>query len=200
MDALWVQSSFQNDFYYNAFKFTDPTQAGQPINCAACFTNNSSQVGNGHDGKDAVLGIYGVPTNLFTAMPLLVAFGNTNTTTSPWQSGSRVYQLDDTGHISTGGTVNPGVSACGTGSPAITGKDSAFVITLGTGTPTACTVTFGSTWLSTDLTCTFISESDLVNWKFVKVGSANAWTGITLTSSAALTNASKIHGVCVGHV
>jgi len=118
-------------------------------------------------------------------------------------NGTEVWRLEDSGHQHIGGAHASGtlsVSSCGSGNPSIAGGDNAFVIALGNSTPTACTVTFHSTWKSTDLTCTFISESDAVGWKFAKVGSANAWTGVTLTASSALTNGSKIHGVCVGHI
>jgi hypothetical protein len=118
-------------------------------------------------------------------------------------NGTEVWRLEDNGHQHVGGAHASGalsVSSCGEGNPSIAGGDNAFVITLGNGTPTACKVTFHTSWKSTDLTCTFISESDAVNWKFAKVGSANAWTGVILTASNTLTNGSKIHGVCIGHV
>jgi len=118
-------------------------------------------------------------------------------------NGTEVWRLEDNGHQHVGGAHASGVlsvSSCGEGSPSIAGGDNAFVITLGNGTPTACTVTFHTSWKSTDLTCTFISEIDAVGWRFAKVGSANAWTGVTLTASNTLTNGSKIHGVCIGHV
>ena len=152
-----------------------------------------------------VLGIFGMQSQYgSTYPPLIRAYGQTSYSSGTgYTSGTEVWSLADNGHVHLGGTGASGtlsVSICGTGSPTIAGADSAFVITLGTGTPTACTVTFKQTWTSTDLTCLFISETDSVNWKFAKVGSASAWTGITLTASAALTNASKIHGTCIGHV
>jgi len=135
-----------------------------------------------------------------TVPGLVSAYGNMLCCPS---NGTEVWRLEDSGHQHIGGAHASGtlsVSSCGSGNPSIAGGDNAFVIALGNGTPTACTLTFHSTWKSTDLTCTFISESDAVGWKFAKVGSANAWTGVTLTASSALTNGSKIHGVCVGHV
>jgi hypothetical protein len=151
-----------------------------------------------------VLGIWGMVSQYGdTKPPLALYYGQTTANGNGWVQGTLVYKLSDNGHIHLGGAYPSGslsVSTCGTGSPTIAGADTAFVITLGTSTPTSCTVTFNATWTSTDLTCTFISESDLVNWKFTKVGSANAWTGVTITASGPLTNGSKIHGVCVGHV
>lgn len=150
---------------------------------------------------------------LFLALVLLVSFASvsgaqsrsealyTNTQQSVSNKtfdSSNIYQGQWS--VSKGLTGTISVSTCGSGSPTIAGADAAFVITLGTGTPTACTITFAATWVTSDITCVFISETDSVTWKFAKVGSANAWTAVTLTASAALTNASKIHGLCVGHV
>jgi hypothetical protein len=201
MDYAQVQPNIaEGTAYWNPYFFGDPTNTYQE-NCALCATGNASQDVN---KTHVILGAYGVPVNWFTPVPLFRAFGQTRTNlVSGMQYGTMVYEMGDEGHSHIGGAYGSGsltVSTCGTGSSTIAGADGAFVITLGTGNPTECTVTFHATWTSTDLTCTFISETDSVNWKFAKIGSANAWTGVTLTSSAALTNASKIHGVCVGHV
>lgn len=132
---------------------------------------------------------------------LIQAFGNAQCCPT---SGTEVWRLQEDGHQHLGGAGASGtlsVENCGTGGPSIAGADNAFVITLGAGPPTAsCTVTFKHAWSSTDLTCTFISETDNVNWKFAKVGGANAWTGVMLTANRPLTSASKVHGLCVGHV
>ncbi len=52
--------------------------------------------------------------------------------------------LDVHGHITNSGTAAT-VGTCGT-SPAITGNDTRGVVTLGTGSPTACTITFASAY------------------------------------------------------
>lgn len=133
------------------------------------------------------------------APDLLTLFGNASCCEI---TGTKVFTVEDNGHLHVGGAGLTGtlaVSTCGT-SPSIAGSDSAFTITLGTGTPSACTVTFKKAWTSADITCTFISETDGVMWRFAQVGGAGAWTGVTLTSSAALTNGSRVHGVCVGHL
>ncbi len=196
--------------YYNTPQFwyspTYPTPTGSPG-----ALNVTTDMPNAYV---PVVGIWGLPQNRYGSSvlpPLLSLWGNNNISSSGYLVGStdgtnvtanKVMEVADNGHMKVGGTVSGSplsVSTCGT-SPTIAGKDTAFVVTLGTGTPSACTVTFNWAWDSADITCTFISETDLVNWKFVKVGSANAWTGITFTASTALTNGSKIHGVCVGHV
>ena len=154
---------------------------------------------------NGVVDIYGCPQNQYIgctvgARPnLLRLYGEASCC---GLRGTEVFRVEDNGHLHRGGTVGSGltVTSCGSGAPTITGSDSAFVITIGTDTPTACTVMFGTAWQSKDITCTFISESDAVNWKFSKVGSVNAWTGVTLGSSAVLTSGSKVHGVCLGHI
>jgi hypothetical protein len=196
--------------YYNKPQFwyspTYPTPTGTPgaLNVTTDMPNAYAPV----------VGIWGIAQNRYGTSilpPLISLWGNNNISSSGYLVGStdganvtanKVLEVADNGHMKVGGTASGSpisVSSCGT-SPTIAGKDNAFVVTLGTGTPSACTVTFGWAWDSTDFTCAFISETDLVNWKMAKVGSANAWTGVTFTASAALTNASKIHGTCIGHV
>ena len=201
MDAFNNQPNYVNTFYYTPYIFGDPTDTYEEA-CTVCLTTNQNITAQ---NTSSVLAIYGTPTNIFpSVLPLQRGYGNTTANKGTGrQVGTLVYQMGDEGHLHYGGAYGSGaliVSTCGTGSPKIAGADGAFVITLDTGTPTSCTVMFHAIWTSTDLTCTFISDSDLVNWKFAKVGSVNAWTGVTLTASAPLTNASKIHGLCVGHV
>jgi hypothetical protein len=181
---------------------------GQPTWMSYCASPSTGQImlvmADLPGATNGVVDIYGCPQNKYRgctvgARPnLLRLYGQV---LCCGLVGSEVLRVEDNGHMHRGGTVGPGVAAnsCGTGSPTITGHDSTFVVTLGTGTPTACTVIFGTAWQSTDLTCTFISETDAVGWKFTKAGSANAWTGITFTASSSLSDASKVHGVCVGH-
>lgn len=201
-DSVNIQPNIiESGVYWNPYRFSDPTHMYQE-NCTLCITNNSNA---GIHGADTIAGIYGVPVNKFpTVMPLLTLFGQTQTNDSiGLQWGLPVLKIGDEGHQHIGGAYAGGlleVSSCGAGSPSIAGADGAFVVTVDMGSPTACTVTFHAMWTSTDITCNFISETDFVSWKFSKVGSANAWTGITFRSSGPLTSGSKIHGICVGHV
>jgi hypothetical protein len=182
---------------------------GAPHWMSYCASPSSAQVmlvmADVPGSTNGVVDIYGCPGNKYGGCVLgnrpnlLRLYGQT---ICCGLAGTEVLRVEDNGHMHRGGTAGPGIAAgsCGTGSSTIAGSDSTFVVTLGTGNPTACTVIFGTAWKSTDITCTFISETDAVGWKFTKAGSANAWTGITLTASSSLTDASKVHGVCVGHM
>jgi hypothetical protein len=181
--------------------YIDPTSVHAHAGLLVTQDVNTSQAGLFYSATQFI----GLNRTIYTATDatapgLVSAYGNMLCCPS---TGTEVWRLEDNGHQHVGGAHASGtlsVSSCGTGSPSIAGSDSAFVITLGSGTPTACTVTFHTTWKSADLTCNFISESDAVGWKFAKVGTANAWSGVTLTASSTLTNESKIHGTCIGHV
>ena len=196
-NGLSIQQTlaYNQPFYYTPYQFRYNGSIGwAALNATTDVPSNDFPV----------LGIWGMISQYgSTKPPLALYYGQTTANGNGYVQGSLVYNLSDNGHIHLGGAYPSGsisVSSCGSGSPTIAGADTAFVITLGTGSPNACTVIFANSWGSSDLTCTFISESDLVNWKFAKVGSAKAWTGVTLTASVPLTNGSKIHGLCVGHV
>ena len=52
--------------------------------------------------------------------------------------------LDVKGHIANSDDGVPTISSCGTGSPLASGNDTRGTITVGTGTPSSCTITFAS--------------------------------------------------------
>ena len=88
----------------------------------------------------------------------------------------------------------PGVSACGTSPPAAVGSDMAFSFTMGTGDPTACTLTFASTFTNTP-SC-FVQTSDIAFPASITAASA---TAITVTVSATGDSSSKVFYVgCIG--
>lgn len=57
-------------------------------------------------------------------------------------------------------STSPGISSCGTGSPAVVGSDNFLKITAGGGTLTSCVVNFGKTW-GTAPVCTVSSTTSL---------------------------------------
>lgn len=72
--------------------------------------------------------------------------------------------LDVKSHIANSGTAAT-IGACGT-SPSITGNDARGIITLGTGSPTSCTVTFAYPYVSTPY-CVITphgSDTGVVRW------------------------------------
>lgn len=66
-------------------------------------------------------------------------------------------RVDGYGHLITTGTA-PGISSCGTGSPSVAGTDVNGRITIGTGTPASCTLTFANAY-TTAPACTVGDET-----------------------------------------
>lgn len=92
------------------------------------------------------------------------------------------------GHIAGGGTA-PALTACGT-SPSISGTDLAGTVTMGTGTPTGCVITFNVTY-GTAPHCA-------VTWRATPLASQSytiSATAITLTQTA--TDSNLVDYVCV---
>lgn len=89
---------------------------------------------------------------------------------------------------SLGGFGDPSVSSCGGGSPSVIGTDNAGVITTGTGSPTACTLTFAQQWKDAGgsaLTPVCIVQTR-GNASPVSYISSDSSTAITITFSAGL--------------
>ena len=84
----------------------------------------------------------------------------------------------------------PTISSCGT-SPAITGGDQAGTVTTGTGSPTACTITFATSYAAAP-NCVVVDQSAIANLTSYSVSA----TAITLATAAA--SSQKIAYVCSG--
>jgi hypothetical protein len=92
-------------------------------------------------------------------------------------------------HIATAQTTAPALTSCGT-SPAITGTDTAGVVTMGTGTPTGCVITFNVAYTA--------APYCVVDWIATPLASqsyAVSTTAITLTQTA--TSSNKVNYFCV---
>lgn len=87
------------------------------------------------------------------------------------------------------GTAAPSLSLCGT-SPAISGSDVAGEITMGTGTPTSCTLTFNVAYTSAPY-CTVTWQSNLATMQY-----AVAADTLVLTQTA--TSSNKVNYHCLG--
>lgn len=90
---------------------------------------------------------------------------------------------------------SPTVSAGGGTGVAIAGSNSAFVITIGTGSPTSVTVDFSATRPDTPIPIVSSSQSGLI----LHV-SAISTTQIQIQSSAAMNNGTKIYCLIAGYV
>jgi len=89
-----------------------------------------------------------------------------------------------------GGTAPTVAGSCGT-SPAIGGKDNALKVTTGTGSPTSCTVTFGTAW-GTAPVCTANATATAA------LNVATTTTTVTI-SAVALAASETIHVICFGY-
>jgi hypothetical protein len=99
--------------------------------------------------------------------------------------------LTATGKIAVTGT-DPTVSACGT-TPAIVGNDTAGIITAGSGTATACTITFASTYTDEPV-CVVTSHFNSGDPLYFSAKSATAFT--VTTASGANFASTQINYVC----
>lgn len=63
-------------------------------------------------------------------------------------NGTLALGVQNNSHVVSSGTA-PSLSSCGTGSPTVVGTDMAGTITLGTGSPTACTLNFSAPYANT---------------------------------------------------
>lgn len=97
------------------------------------------------------------------------------------------------GHILYGpGTLRPSpvLTSCGT-APALAGTDAVGTVTMGTGSPTGCVITFGTAYLTAP-TC-------VVNWVATPLAS-QSWTTSTtaLTLTQTGTSSNKASYFCMG--
>lgn len=87
------------------------------------------------------------------------------------------------------GTNIPVITSCGT-SPAVTGADMAGSVTVGTASPTACTITFSAAFSATPF-CVVGSNPQLAAFSWTI-----STTAIVVTQTA--TSSNKITWVCMG--
>jgi hypothetical protein len=90
---------------------------------------------------------------------------------------------------------SPTVSAGGGTGVAIAGSDSAFVVTIGTGSPTSVTVDFTGTRPDTPIAVVSSSQSGLITHV-----SAISTTQVQIQSSAAMSSGTKLYCMIVGYV
>lgn len=108
--------------------------------------------------------------------------------------GTGTVKLASTGsttpaHVETAQTTAPALTSCGT-SPAITGTDTAGIVTMGTGTPTGCVITFNVAYVGTPYCVVSWIATPLASQSYV-----TANTAITLTQSA--TSSNKVQYICM---
>jgi len=84
----------------------------------------------------------------------------------------------------------PALSSCGTGTPTIVGSDSAGKVTIGTGTPSACTLTFSKAY-TTGVSCSANDDTTIAK---------NPTTVVTTTTTAVITlTAASVNGDVISY-
>ena len=107
-------------------------------------------------------------------------------------AGNQGLALDNLFHWRTPNTTAPVLSSCGT-SPSISGNDVAGEVTMGTGSPTGCVITFNASYAAAPY-CT-------VTWQNTPLASQSytvSTTAITLTQTA--TSSNKVNYHCLARV
>ena len=85
----------------------------------------------------------------------------------------------------------PVLSSCGTG-PSVTGNNQAGIVTMGTGSPTGCIITFSTSFAYSAIpSCVVSWQVNLASMQYVVTQ-----TTITLTQTAASSN--KVNYICMG--
>jgi len=91
-------------------------------------------------------------------------------------------------HIGTAQNTAPALTSCGT-TPAIVGTDEAGEVTMGTGTPTGCVITFNQAYVGAPLCVVTWQATPLASQSYVVSN-----TAITLTQTA--TDSNKVNYIC----
>lgn len=97
-------------------------------------------------------------------------------------------------HAVFGGGAAPTISAGGGTGGTIAGRDQAFVVTMGTGSPTSVTVAFAKTWTTAPVVTCMTSKTG-VTLSLTAVST----TSVQITSSAAWSSGDKLHVHCMGY-
>jgi hypothetical protein len=96
-------------------------------------------------------------------------------------------RIDPVGHIKLS-TTAPALTSCGS-SPAITGSDGAGTVTMGTGSPTGCVITFNVAYTSTAPHCVVTWQTNITSMQYTI-----STTAITLVQTG--TSSNKVNYVC----
>lgn len=160
------------------------------------FGGTSTTTINGNGATSTFNGSVAIATTSPNALQVSDAFNSkyfTVTTASTTgnifevatSTGVTHFAIDQKGHYITGGTA-PAVSACGT-TPAISGNDQSGTVTIGTGSVTACTVTFNAAYATTPH-CVLIDSSASID-SGITAQTASAFTaGFSLSLASGFFN------------
>lgn len=176
-----------------------------PTNTASAtstiFTSTASKVGIGTTTPASQL-VVNTAVNTAGAFAVTNAIGSstvqagtldsvTDTFGVSSSTGQVEFGVDAAGHNWTGG-IAPALTSCGT-SPVVTGDDNGGTITLGSGTPAACTVTFNKTWTNAP-SCNATTEATGVSAFITAISTTAVTFGVTIADGGG-----KIYYSCQYH-
>ena len=172
--------------------------SGFTLNALVRNTSTSTARIVGHGWRAGGLGTVTNLINDQNSSKTLAYSGNTNLFDIEWHSTAGIKQKNDSTsqqftNLSGGGST-PTLSSCGT-SPTISGTNSAGAITIGTGTPSACTLTFSSAYAN-GVACVFNDRTTAA----ANPGRATSvsTSAVTWTFAAATANSDVIDYICIG--
>lgn len=142
-------------------------------------TTGNIGMGTGFTPTNSAVGIIGTSPNKYVQ-------GDSTSTTGPY-----IVDVSTTGHINSQAVTGATVTSCGT-TPAFTGSDIAGTITTGSGSPTACTLTFAKPFTNTPV-CVVSDTLDTAVAQITSISNTNVVFGF----SAGL-NSGKILYICIG--
>ncbi len=176
----------------------DSATFGQFIATDEDYTNSSRgtlllQYGSAAAGtllglNKASLGVLGATNStgllVYTNNAQRISFGTNNVIRAAFESGAD--------HFLVGAGTAPALTSCGT-DPAISGDDQAGEVTMGTGSPTGCVITFNVAYVSAPYCVVTWQATPLLSQSYVVSN-----TAITLTQTA--TSSDKVNYLCRGRV
>jgi hypothetical protein len=117
---------------------------------------------------------------------ILAALSAASLLASPAFAGNLVVD----GHVIASGTgTAPALTVCGT-TPAIVGSDTAGTVTMGTGTPTGCVITFNVAYAT--------APACVVIWQGTPLTAQNyTVSAIAITTVQTATNSNKVSYICM---
>lgn len=108
-------------------------------------------------------------------------------------SGTSVLIVDGYArHVRVGGSASPSINTGGGTNPTINGRDNAFIVTMGTGSPTSVTVDFARGFT----TAPVVSAMTTLSGATLHIAAVST-TSVQITSSSAWSSGDKLHVICV---
>jgi len=172
------------------FRGNNTTPATFPFAQLAAVTSNDTAGSEaGYFSMQSTFGGNNVAVTRVTATSTTQGELTPNTNLNSTLGSSTIAWGSVYAHKYSGEGSAPALTSCGT-SPAITGTDFSGVVTMGTGSPTGCTITFATAYTSTP-NCTVTWQTNIASMQYTL-----STTAITLTQTG--TSSNKVNYICTG--